>query len=312
MDWRGISFDWTRVRAFLVTAEEGSLSAAARALGLTQPTLGRQVQALEEELGVTLFTRAGRRMELTESGLSLIDHARAMGAAAAQLSLAASGRSREIAGEVTVTASDLYAAELLPPVVARLRDEAPGLRVSILPSNAVRDLMRREADIAIRHVRPEQPDLTARLVCEDEARLYGTPGCLAPFQPLASPRDLRGVPFIGFDETATYLRHLNDAGIPATQDSFAAITADHHAQWALCKAGVGLVAVPSWLGDAEPAVIRALPGPEPLVRFPVWLVAHREVHNSARVRLVFDRLSEALARLGGERDARSVRNEERT
>jgi DNA-binding transcriptional LysR family regulator len=296
MDWRSITFDWTRARAFLVTAEEGSLSAAARALGLTQPTLGRQVAAFEQELGVTLFTRAGKRMELTEAGLSLIDHVRAMGEAANALSLAASGQSNEIAGDVTVTASDLYAAHLLPPVIAALRDEAPGLRLTVIASNAVRDLMRREADIAIRHVRPTQPDLTARLVTHDEAWLYASPELIARLGPARSPADLSDAPFIGYDATDTYLRMLTEQGYALTPENFPVLTEDHHVQWALARAGVGMIAVPGWLGDADPALARVLPGTDALVRFPVWLVAHREVHNSRRVRLVYDRLAEAITR----------------
>ena len=98
MDWRSVKFDWNRARAFLVTAEEGSLSAAARALGMAQPTLGRQVSALESELGVILFERAGRGLALTQSGLELVEHVRAMGDAATRVSLTASGQSQSIEG----------------------------------------------------------------------------------------------------------------------------------------------------------------------------------------------------------------------
>ena len=123
MDWRSVNFDWNRARAFLVTAEEGSLSAAARALGLAQPTLGRQVDALEQELGVVLFQRVGRGLKLTTSGLELLDHVRAMGDAAGRVSLSAAGQSQSIEGNVSITTSDVYAAILLPPVIAKLRQQ---------------------------------------------------------------------------------------------------------------------------------------------------------------------------------------------
>jgi len=123
MDWRAVKFDWNRARAFLVTAEEGSLSAAARALGLAQPTLGRQVDALEEELGVVLFERVGRGFTLTPSGLELLEHVRAMGEAANRVSLAAAGQSQSIEGNVSIAASETYSAMLLPKIVARLRRE---------------------------------------------------------------------------------------------------------------------------------------------------------------------------------------------
>ena len=108
MKWQTVSFDWNQARAFLVTVEEGSLTAAARALGLTQPTLGRQVAALEDSLGVTLFDRVGRSLRLTPSGLELLDHVRSMGDAAGRVSLTASGQSQTVEGQVCITASDLF------------------------------------------------------------------------------------------------------------------------------------------------------------------------------------------------------------
>lgn len=293
MDWTSITFDWNRARAVLVTAEEGSLSAAARALGMTQPTLGRQVSALEQELGVTLFTRAGKRMELTTAGLHLIDHLRDMAEAATAAAMAASGQSQDVAGLVTITASDLYASELLPPIIAALRLEAPALQIKIVASNALRDLMRREADIAIRHVRPDQPDLTARLICDDAAVLYGAPGLLAPVH--AGDAALAALPFIGFDQEDTFRALLAGKGIAVTADSFVAITENSPTQRALCRAGVGVAVLPDWIGDVDPGLVRAMPGADPLLHYPVWLAAHREVHNSRRVRLVFDRLADGIA-----------------
>lgn len=298
MDWAGITFDWSRVRAFLVTAEEGSLSAAARALGATQPTLGRQVSALEDELGVTLFTRRGKALHLTEAGRALRDHARAMAAAAARLSIAAAGHRQEVAGEVTVTASDVYAAELLPRVVAELRSEAPALRITIRASNAVEDLGMQAADIALRHVRPKDPDLIARLVAEDRATLYATPACLETVGPVGTAGDLAAAPFIGYDDGPRFVEMLRAAGAPVSEKNFVALCPDHRVQWALCRAGVGVAVAPCWLGDVTPGVVRALPGPEPLVRFPVWLVAHRALLTAPRVRLVHDRLAARLAELG--------------
>ncbi len=291
MDWKSLAFDWNRARAVVVTAEEGSLSAAARALGLTQPTLGRQVTALEEELGVTLFTRAGKRMELTEAGLSLIDHLRGMAEAAHAAALAASGQSREISGVVTITASNLYASELLPPILARIRAEAPALQVQVLASNAIRDLMRREADIAIRHLRPDQPDLMARRVAEDTAALYATAGLLA-----RGP--LETLPFIGYGLEDTYRAVLAERGVAVPAENFAFFSEDSHTQLAMARAGLGVAVMPTWVGDPDPDLVRAQPDAEPLVTFPVWLAAHRDLHTSRRIRLVFDRLAEGLSWIG--------------
>ena len=140
MNWLSVSFDWNQARAFLATAEEGSLSAAARALGQTQPTIGRQVAALEEDLGVTLFERVGRSLALTQSGLELLDHFRAMGDAASRISLTASGQSQAIEGQVSITATPVLATYRLPAILKRLRDEAPGIVIEIIASHSSRAL----------------------------------------------------------------------------------------------------------------------------------------------------------------------------
>lgn len=178
MDWRSVKFDWNRARAFLVTAEEGSLSAAARALGMTQPTLSRQVDALEEELSLVLFERAGRGLILTPSGLELLEHVRGMGEAASHVSRAASGQSQSIEGSICIAASEVYSALILPPIIQKLRREYPGISIEIVASNASSDLLRREADIAIRHVASSQPDVITKKIRDDEAFFYATHGYL--------------------------------------------------------------------------------------------------------------------------------------
>jgi DNA-binding transcriptional LysR family regulator len=294
MDWHSVIFDWNRARAFLVTAEEGSLSAAARALGLAQPTLGRQVSALEQELGVVLFERVGRGLALTESGLELLEHVRAMGEAAGRVSLAATGQSQSIEGTIRITASEAYAAFVLPPIVAALRREAPGITVEIVASNALSDLRRREADIAIRNGRPTDPDLIARKVKDDGAALYATPGYLERIGNPQTPAALSRAEFIGFEDNAPLLDGLNALGFTLTGRNFPVATASHLVHWALVKQGIGVGVMMTRVGDAEPLVRRALPEMAP-IPFPVWLVAHRELRTSRRVRLVFDFLFAALS-----------------
>jgi len=295
MDWRSVNFDWNRARAFLVTAEEGSLSAAARALGLAQPTLGRQVAALEQELGVILFDRLGRTLTLTPSGLELLDHVRNMGQAANRVSLAASGQAHSIEGSICITASEIYSAYLLPPVIAKLRKIAPGIEVEIVASNATVDLRRREADIAIRNARPTQSDLIARKLGNDTARLYAAMSYLDHIGPPDSPAALSRADFIGFDSTAVMRDGLNKLGLNLTDSNFPILTTNHLVQWEMVKQGVGIGVVPESLGEAEPLVRQALPGLPPLV-FDMWLVTHRELNTSRRVRLVFDFLAQQLAR----------------
>ena len=294
MDWRSVKFDWNRARAFLLTAEEGSLSAAARALGMTQPTLGRQVSALEEELGVVLFERVGRGLTLTPSGLELLEHVRAMGEAAGRVSLTASGQSQDLAGEVCVTASEVIAHFLLPPAIARLRIEHPGIDVEILASNSPSDLRRREADIAIRSFRPTQPDLIAKKIRDVEAHLYASPEYVARAGPFASAEELSRAQFIGFDTTDALRKGLEHLGLSLTEDNFPVLCANHLVLWELVKAGVGIGVMQAEIGDAEPGVVRALPG-LPGFPFAMWLTAHRELSTSRRIRAVFDLLYDALS-----------------
>ena len=199
MNWQTITFDWNQARAFLVTAEEGSLSAAARALGLTQPTLSRQVAALEQTLGVTLFERVSKSLILTEAGIELADHVRAMGDAASRISLAASGKSQQVEGLVTVSTTDLMAAHLLPDILRELRKKAPGVEVKVLCTNSLSDLRRREADIAIRHVEPDHPDLYARKLRAAPARIFGARSLVEQFGRPLTRDDAPDLDFIGFD-----------------------------------------------------------------------------------------------------------------
>ena len=190
MTWRSVRFDWNHVRTFLVTAEEGTLSAAAKALDLTQPTLSRQVSALEAELCITLFERVGQRLVLTDSGVELLEHARSMGNAALQFSLTATGQSQQIEGSVIVSAGELDAAFRLPKIIAKLRREEPGIDIEVIVTNGVSDLQRREADIAIRSFRPAQNDLIAKKLGEEVIWLYGTQDYLSGFPAFADFREL--------------------------------------------------------------------------------------------------------------------------
>ncbi|WP_428265063.1 LysR family transcriptional regulator [Haliangium sp.] len=295
MDWKNAAFNWNHARAFLVTAEEGSFSAAARALGMSQPTLGRQVAALEEELGVTLFERVGHNLVLTATGLDLVEQVRAMSEAATRLSLIAAGRTQTVAGLVRIAASEAVSAHLLPPIVAELRARHPGLEIELVVSNQASDLRRREADIAIRHARPQGDDLVARLLVDESlAHLYATPGYLERIGNPRTPEELaEGAEVIGFDETDGLQRGLRALGLPFGDDRFPVRTENHLVQWELAKQGVGMCVMMEEVGDREPRVRRALPE-FPGVPFATWLTSHRELETSRRIRVVFDLLVERL------------------
>ncbi|MEO0486857.1 MAG: LysR family transcriptional regulator [Pseudomonadota bacterium] len=293
MNWTHVSFDWNHARAFLATVEEGTLSAAARALGVTQPTLGRQVAALEEELGVTLFERVGRGLDPTPTGRSLAAHVAAMRDAAARVSLSAAGQIQTIDGRIAITASAIYSAHSLPPILAALRERAPNLRVDVVADDALRDIQRREADIAIRHVRPEAPDLIARKLLDAKGQFVasdiyldrrGTPSTLA---------DLASHDFIAYGSPKLFTDFLRPRGVPVTEDHFRITSEDSLVGFELVKQGFGISVLDS-------ALIARTPGLRPLLAdklefdFPVWLTTHKELHTSRKIRLVFDLMAELI------------------
>ena len=292
MNWAAIDFDWNQVRAFLATAEEGTLSAAARALGQSQPTLGRQVTALEEALGVVLFERVGRSLELTPTGRDLLAHVRTMGEAAERIALLASGHSEAVEGRVSISASDAMTAYLLPPFVRRLRDIAPGIELELIASNAISDLQRREADIAIRHVRPEAPELFARLIGEQTAHFYASTAYLDRVGRPETAADFARIDHIGAADPDRMVTELDKRGIPTPRDNIRVFSENTIVVWEMVKAGLGATAMSDRIAARTPGVERILPEFE--IRFPVWLAVHREVRTSARIRLVFDHLAEAL------------------
>lgn len=295
MDWRSVKFDWNRARAFLLTAEEGSLSAAARALGMAQPTLGRQVDALEAELGVALFERVGRGLTLTPSGQELLSHVRVMGDAATRFSLAAEGQSQAIEGTISIAASEIAAAFVLPRILAILRQREPGIRVEIVASVRPSDLLRREADIAIRNFAPSEPDLIARKIRDVPARLYAAPAYLERIGQPKLPSDLRRADFISIDGSGVLLKGLNAMGLGLSERNFPIFTENWLVMWEMVKAGLGIGILDGTIGDAEPKVRQVLPDLAPIM-FPIWLVSHRDLATSRRVRVVFDLLARELSR----------------
>lgn len=289
----GDPFDWNRMRAFLATADDGSLSAAARSLGLTQPTLSRQIAALEEELGLMLFERVGRGLVLTTAGREMHRHVREMGAAADKVALAALGQSQSIEGKVRITASDVLSAVILPRAVTRIKALAPNLVIDIIAANDLRDLMRREADIAIRHVRPEHPDLVARLICEAKGYFYASKDYLAARGHPRTLKELGQHDFISMGDIPRMVAHLRAIGIDLDERQFRVGSENGLVGWALAKAGLGIIPMDEAVAKQCPDMVLVLP--QTPVTFPIWLATHREIHTSPKMRLVFDVLAEVLA-----------------
>ncbi len=291
---RSSVFDWSQAQAFLATAEMGSFSGAAGRLGLSQPTVGRHVAALESDLGLLLFDRVGKSLALTDNGLALVEHVKAMRDAANLLSLSALGQDKTIAGPVSFTASDVFCAYILPPIIERIRLTYPEVQVEIVSTNEVQDLRRREADIAIRHVQPTHPDLYAKRLRTAKCKLYGATSYLDQLGRPPTIKDFsERATFIG-DTSGRVLQMLTAVGVPIAPEQFSIIANSGVAMWELVKRGIGLAVMFKDLADMTPEVEVILPT-EISVDVPVWLVTHRELKTNARIRAIFDILSGELA-----------------
>lgn len=295
MNWPAITFDWNQARAFLATAELGSFSAAARALGMAQPTLGRQVAGLEEALEIVLFERIGRKLVLTPAGDAVLQHIRQMGEGAVAASLTASGRAQSVSGEVCVSVTDIFAIYMMPRIVLGLRDIAPDLRINVLASNALSDLQRREADIAVRHTAPTQPELIARKVRDAPGRLYAARSYLARFGPITSRQDMARADLIGVGNATELIGFLRSHwDLPVSQDNITVVGESGGAGWEMARQGLGVVPMTEDIASAFPDMVQILPELPPFP-VPYWLTTHRELHRAKRIRIVFDHLAEALS-----------------
>lgn len=284
--------DWNQMRALLTTVEAGSLSAAAKRLGLTQPTLGRQVAALEESLGLAIFERVGRNLVLTEAGERLVADLREMGAAAERVTLSAAAQSQSVEGVVRITTADIYAGHVLPPLLEKIRREAPAITVQVLAVGQISDLLRREADIAIRHVRPDQDGLIARRCKDTAAYIYGTPALIARLGRPQTAAELARHDFVGaLENNDDFIAEMQKRGVPLGPDNFRLATQSGMTAWEWVRKGMCLGAMVEAVARQTPEVEIVVPSIEP-IPVPVWLVTHRELHTSRRIRLVFDLLVE--------------------
>ena len=288
--------DWTLLRSFLAVAEAGSLSAAARTLGLSQPTLGRHIAEIEASLNLALFTRTARGLALSGAGTDLLPHARAMKDAARALALAAAGRDADISGTVRITASQITTTYILPKMLAELRLREPQIQIELVPSDATENLLFREADIAVRMYRPTQLDLITRHLIDLPLGLYAAKAYLDRAGRPATPEAVLALDLIGFDRSDVMLQMLRGLGIARVREDFPLRCDDQVVYWNLVRAGCGLGGMQCHVGDADPLVERvarfiALPS------LPVWLTAPEALRQTPRIRRVFDHLALAFLAL---------------
>lgn len=285
------AFDWGLIRSFLAALDHGSLLGAARAVGVSQPTLGRHIAALEAQLGTVLFERTGRGLVATPMAQRLATAARSMELAAASLTQAVSGAQAGLKGVVRLSASQPVACVLLPPLLARLRDRWPDITLELVVTNAVSDLLRREADIALRMVRPRQPSLISRRIGEvvisacahrDYLRRRGIPQTLG---------DLMHHDVIADDKQGEIARGFARLGLSPDAHAMAVRTDDLMAYWSAVQAGMGVGFVADYVVRSDPAVQRLTVAGLKLPRYPIWLTVHRDIRTTPRIRAVYDFLA---------------------
>lgn len=288
-------FDWTLVRSFLAVLDAGSLMGAARQLQAQQPTLSRHVAELESQLGTPLFERTGRGVTPTSAALAIADAARQMQAAAEQLSRTLTGSREATTGTVRVTTSQVAAVWLLPSVLQALQKAEPGIAIELVASNRIENLLRREADIAVRMQRPTQASVVARKLGDVGIGVYAHRSYLARSGSPRKPEDLFAHRLIGYDRDDTLLRGFARLGVPIGKAQFTLRCDDQVAYAHLIGTGAGLGFISHYSARALPGVERVLPQLK-IPSLPCWLAVHREIRSSKLVRLVYDFLAEAIPR----------------
>ena len=286
------NLDWALLRSFLAVVEGGSLSTAAKSIGATQPTLSRHIRELETALGVILFTRSAQGLDPTNAALALVEDARAMGAAAEGLNLKAQGRSQQLQGTVRITASVIVANLMLPPMIAALRQAEPSIQIEIVASDTNQNLLRRDADIALRMADPTQNALIARKLGDTPLGLFATRGYFDRRGRVASKDDLRHHDLIGLDRGEFLIRAFAAYGIGLMREEFVLRSDDGMLGWNLLLAGAG-VGVGQLVLARRHEDLELVDGIK-LSALPVWLVMSEEVRSNARIRRVADFLSDAI------------------
>jgi DNA-binding transcriptional LysR family regulator len=286
---------WELFRTFLEVVGSRSLSGAARRLGLTQPTIGRQIDALEAALGLDLFTRSPRGLIPTPAALDLVPHAQAMAAASAALLRAASGEAAAERGVVRLTASEIIGCEVLPEILGPFRHAHPTIDLELVLSNRPEDLLQRDADIAVRMMRPTQSQLVTKKIGTVGLGLYAHRTYVAANGLPQSPEDLAQHCLIGFDRDDHSFRSVGRQALEVTRQTFGFRCDSDLAQLAALRAGVGIGGCQENIAREDPDLIRVLPN---ALRFEleIWLAMHEDLRATRRIRLLFDHLAEGLAR----------------
>ena len=284
---------WELLNAFLAVMRGGSLSSAARSLGVAQPTVRRQVEALEAALGAVLFTRSKAGLLPNEAAVAALGYVEVMASNAEALARSVSGSARSERGSVRVTCSEVIGVEVLPPMLVSLRAKHPQLDVELVATNRREDLLRREADVAVRMVRPTQSALIAARVGSLPLGLFAHEDYLAAHPAPVKARDLASQHcLIGSDRDRGVVDALRAKGVEVDPGSFALRTDSDLAQLAAVRAGLGVGVCQLAIARRTPALRRVLPSLG--FALEVWVVMHEDLAGVRRVRAVFDHLKTGL------------------
>ena len=285
---------WELFRTFLEVVRDGSLSGAARKLNLTQPTVGRHIDALESALQLSLFSRSPQGLTATPAALELVTYAETMASASAALQRTASGGAKADRGTVRVTASEMIGCEVLPPMLARFRDAHPAITLELAISNSNEDLLRRDADIAVRMVRPRQKSLVARRIGNSAIGFYAHRNYAQKYGLPKTIPDLEQHCLIGFDRDALALRSLGELPRAVTRENFGFRCDSDLAQFSALKAGVGIGGCQHNIAKRFEQLVPVL---AKAIRFEleIWLAMHEDMKSTGRVRLLFDHLAAGLS-----------------
>ena len=286
--------DWDLYQSLHAVLRAGSLSAAARELGLSQPTVGRHVEQLEQALGQPLFTRSPQGLRPTDFAARLETYLSAMASAAQAALREASGEADQVAGVIRITASEVIGAEVLPAILAQFREAHPQVIIELALSNQNEDLLRREADIAVRMVRPTQGALVARRVGRIGLGLHAHRRYLQAHGEPQSLGDLAGQSIIGFDKDTAFTRSIQAHGLELRRERFALRSDSDLAQLAAIRAGYGLGVCQYGLARRDPDLVSVLAGALSF-ELETWVVMHEDLKASRRMRLMFDHLAEGMA-----------------
>ncbi|WP_027836014.1 LysR family transcriptional regulator [Maritalea myrionectae] len=293
MNTHTIEPDWFLWRSFLAVMEEGSLSAAARKLGASQPTIGRHIEELETNLNVVLFDRTGRGLNPTQLAHQMVNTVRSAKSSLAEAQLMASGSTQLLDGTVRITASQILSHHILPGILKKARQTYPTIQLEMVPSDSAENLLLREADIAIRMFRPSQLDVVAKKIgmvplcaCAHQSYLdhHGTP---------TTPDELFGHELLGLDRQEDIIKVARMIGFDLKREDFAIRTDSQTAIWQMAMQGLGISFAQASLIDSTPGMVRLVPQLK-IPPMEMWLAAHKDVHRAKRIRVIYDLLAEAL------------------